>query len=85
MAQKTFRKYFDSEDSFTEFHKVAHRLLEAPTVAITRMLQDMIEDWLRDELGETRAADWWREYWCGEHGNYTTLRLVMSGTTNQPA
>ena len=56
--KKTFRKYFDSEDNFTEFHKVAHRLLEAPTVAITRMLQDMIEDWLRYELGETRAADW---------------------------
>ena len=68
--KRAFRKYFDSEDNYTEFHKEAYRLLEAPTVAITRMLQDMIEEWLRD-LEETRAAAWWRDYWCGEHGNYT--------------
>ena len=54
--KKTFRKHFVSEDKFTEFHKVAHRYLEAPTIKITHKLQDMIEDWLRDELEETRAA-----------------------------
>ena len=58
---------------------MAHRLLEAPTVAITRMLQDLIEDWLRYELGETRAADWWRDYWTGEHGNYTNATAGYVG------
>jgi hypothetical protein len=67
--KRSFRKYFVSEDNYTEFHKKAHRLLEAPTIAITRKLQDMIEDWLRNDLEETRAADWWRDYWTGEHGN----------------
>ncbi len=44
---------------------MTHRLLEAPTIAITRKLQDMIEDWLRNDLEETLAADWWRDYWTG--------------------
>ena len=77
--KRTFRKYFGSEDNYTEFHKVAHRLLEAPTIAITQKLQDLIEDWLRDELEETRAADWWRDYWTGEHGNYTNATAGYVG------
>ena len=77
--KRSFRKYFDSEDNYTEFHKKAHRLLEAPTIAITRKLQDMIEDWLRNDLKETRAADWWRDYWCGEHGNYTNATAGYVG------
>ncbi len=60
--KRAFCKYFDSEENYTEFHKKAHRLLEAPTGAITRKLQDMIEDWLRNVLKETRASDWWRDY-----------------------
>ena len=77
--KRSFRKYFESEDNCTEFHKKAHRLLEAPTIAITRKLQDMIEDWLRNDLKETRAADWWRDYWCGEHGNYTNATAGYVG------
>ena len=23
------------------------------------------------EIGEERAAEWWRDYWCDDHGNYT--------------
>ncbi len=26
---------------------------------------------MRNDLKEKQAADWWRDYWCGEHGNYT--------------
>ncbi len=77
--RRAFRKYFDSEDNYTEFHKRTSRLLEAPTIAITRKLQDMIEDWLRDELKERRDADWWRDYWCGEHGNYTNATAGYVG------
>jgi hypothetical protein len=32
----------------------------------------MIEDWLRN-------ADWWRDYWCGEHGNYTNATAGYVG------
>jgi hypothetical protein len=39
----------------------------------------MIEDWLRNDLKETRAADWWRDYWCGEHGNYTNATAGYVG------
>ena len=77
--KKTFRKYFDSEDNFTEFHKLTHRLLEAPTVEITRLLQDSIEEWLR-EKGELRAAEWFSTYWTGEHGNYTNATAGYVGS-----
>ncbi len=77
--KKIFRKYFDSEENYTEFHKKAYRLLEAPTVDITRMLQDMIEEWLRVVVEEKRAASWWRDNWCGEHGNYTNATAGYVG------
>jgi hypothetical protein len=77
--RRAFHKYFESEDNYTEFHKKAHRLLEAPTITITRKLQEMIEDWLRNDLQETRAADWWRDYCCGEHGNYTNATAGYVG------
>jgi hypothetical protein len=60
--RRAFRKYFDSEDNFTEFHKEAHCLLESLTIAITVTckLQERIEDWLekaegREGEGEGRA------------------------------
>ena len=77
--KRAFRKYFDSEENYSEFHKKAHHLLEAPAVAITRKLQDMIEDWLHNVLKETRAADWWRDYWCSERGNYTNATAGYVG------
>ena len=38
----------------------------------------MVEDWLR-EVKEVQAADWWREYWCEEHGNYTNATAGYVG------
>ena len=38
------------------FHKLAHRLLEAPTVAITHLIQDEIVEWLKEKK-EKRAED----------------------------
>ena len=37
--KKSFRKYFDKEENFTKFHKMAHKLLEAPTEGIAHMIQ----------------------------------------------
>ena len=34
---------------------------------------------MRNELQETRAADWWRDYWCGEHGSYTNATAGYVG------
>ncbi len=77
--KKTFRTYFDSEDNFTKFNKLTHSLLEAPTVELPRLLQDSIENWLR-EKGEILAADWFSTYWMGEHGNYTNTTAGYVGS-----
>ncbi len=58
---------------------MTHRLLEAPTVEITGLLQDSIENWL-GENGEIRAADWLSTYWMGEHGNYTNANAGYVGS-----
>ena len=57
-------------DNWIQFHKLAHRLLEAPTGAITELVQDEIVAWLK-EIKELRAAKWFEENWTGEFGNYT--------------
>ena len=76
--RKCWRKYFDSEDNFAEFHQLAGRLLAAPTLAIAHTLQAQIGQWLKS-VKETRAASWFKTYWTGEHGNYTNASAGYVG------
>ena len=48
-CKKSLRKDFDKEENFTKFHKMAHKLLEAPTEGIVHMIQAHIVDWLMFE------------------------------------
>ena len=57
---------------------MAHKLLEAPTEDIARMVQAHIVDWLVIEK-ETRAASWFEKEWTGEHGNYTNASAGYVG------
>ncbi len=57
-------------ENFEQFHCYAQRLLQAPTIAITRLPQKEIVLWLT-EVGEARAAAWFNDNWTGELGNYT--------------
>jgi hypothetical protein len=57
---------------------MAHRLLQAPTVAITRMLQRAIVVW-PSEVGEARASTWFNHTWTGESGNYTNATADYVG------
>ena len=46
---RAFRKYFSSEENFTEFHQYCNRLLEAPTVELTHAMQGVIVTWLKSK------------------------------------
>ena len=80
--KKAFRKYFATEEHFTEFHKMAHKLLEAPTEDIARMVQAHIVDWL-GSVKETHAASWFEKEWTGEHGTIRTQVPGMLEATDQ--
>ncbi len=57
---------------------MSHRMLQAPTVEITRMLQSDIVVWL-SEVREARASVWFNDTWTGERGNYTIANILSSG------
>ena len=76
--KRAYRKYFSSEENFTEFHQYCHRLLEAPTVDITHTMQAVIVEWLKSKK-ELVAANWFEKYWTGEHGNYTNATAGYVG------
>ena len=57
-------------ENYEKFHCYAQRLLQAPTIAMTRLLQKEIVVWLT-EVGEARAATWFNDNWTCERGNYT--------------
>jgi len=69
-SKKSFRKYCKKIANFELFHQHVARLLTAPTIELTRLLQDDIVQWLHSAR-EHCAAEWFEEYWCGEKGNYT--------------
>ena len=77
-AKKQFRKYFEKEENFLKFHQHVSRLVKAPTVALTELLQSDIVEWL-ERVGEKRAARWFNDYWTGEHGNYTNATAGYVG------
>ena len=76
--KKSFRKHFEVDEHWEWFHRVISRLLEAPTIEITRLIQQMIESELRI-MGEIKAANWYRDYWTGEHGNVTNATAGYVG------
>jgi hypothetical protein len=60
------------------FHKLAHKMLEAPTEAIVHMIQGHNVDWLQS-VKKTRASKWFKTYWTREHGNYTNASVGHVG------
>ena len=76
--KKAFRKYFESPANWIQFHKFTHRLLEAPTLGVTELIQDEIVEWLK-EIKEMQAATWFETYWTGEFGNYTNATAGYVG------
>jgi hypothetical protein len=57
---------------------MTHKLLEAPTEDIARMIQAQLVVWLTYQK-ETRAATWFEKEWTGEHGNYTNASAGYVG------
>ena len=78
LSKRQFRKYFDKEENFIKFHQHASRLIKAPTVAITVLLQSDMVEWL-ERVGESRAAQWFQDNWTWEHGNYTNATAGYVG------
>jgi hypothetical protein len=68
-SKKLHHKDFYNEAKWIHFHKNAHRLLEAPTVAGTHLIQDKTVQWLK-EIGKHSASKWF-DNWTGEFDNYT--------------
>ena len=79
--KKTFRKQFHQEENFFEFHRCAHRLLDAPTMKVAKMIQSEIVKWLH-EIGESRAGVWFEENWTGDKGNYTLASAGFVGSND---
>ena len=50
-----YRKHLDKDVNFTQLHKTAHSLLEAPTVEVTCLIHDEIVLCLA-EIGERSAS-----------------------------
>jgi hypothetical protein len=84
VAQKIIPQVFRLR-YYTEFHKKASRLLESPTITITRKLQEMIEDWLRNEQKKGEPPIGGGTTGAVSMATTRTLWQVMSGTTNQQA
>ncbi len=54
--KKAFHKYFESPANWIQFYKYTHRLLEAPTLGVTELIQDEIVEWLREITGRLRRG-----------------------------
>ena len=81
MAEEIAYKVFDDQKTYKRFYKLLVRCLRCSSTALATILQQKIVEWLRSN-DETRAADWFEEYWTGERGNYTLAHAEVGGTNN---
>jgi hypothetical protein len=77
--KKVLKKYFDKVEIYELFQCILHRLLQAPTVEITRMLQ-----WL-SEVGEARHLLGSMTHGLARAATIETLQQGASVTICQPA
>ena len=76
--RKSFLKKFSKLENWEWFHQVVHRLFEAPTIPITRLIQQKIVSDL-EARGEARTAKWYLETWTGDYVNYTNATAGYVG------
>ena len=72
------KRSFRTEENWLYFHQLISRLLRAQSIEIASAIQASIREWLQD-VGEDRAAKWFRKTWCGERGNYTNASAGYVG------
>ena len=64
------KKYFDNSEIYEEFYQMVYELMQISIQSAGFHLQNLLVYWLR-EKGETRAAEWFEQYWTGqEKGRY---------------
>ena len=58
------KTHFDNMARYEEFYEYVCRIMRCSFVDAGERLQELLVQFLRS-VGETRAADWFSEWWCG--------------------
>ncbi len=70
-------QYFDGEE-----RRAAYQLLSRVFQVIAINAQALLVNYIRDELNQPRAADWFQEWWTGARGWYTLAHAEYGGSSN---
>jgi hypothetical protein len=79
--KRLHQKYSKNQNVYRTFYMLLVMHTRCSLVALSNVLQRKMIAWVRAR-GETRAADWLKEYWTGERGNRTLAHGGVGGTNN---
>ncbi len=77
--KKLHHKCFRNLNVYCTFYKLLVMATRCSSVALSNVLQHKMIAWLQAR-GEPKAADWFREYWTCDRGNWT---LAHGGGTGR--
>ncbi len=61
----------DRSDKYDEFHEQLVRVKDIATLPFADNAQQLLVTYVREELRQQRAANWYQVHWTGSFGRYS--------------
>jgi hypothetical protein len=84
-AYNSHVQYFDGEDRrdhYDEFYEQLVRVKDIAALPFADTAQKLLVTYIREDLGQPRAANWYEGHWTGTYGRYSLAHAGYAGSNN---
>ena len=78
-------QYFDGEDrrdKYDDFYEQLVRVKDIATLPFADIAQQLLVKYIRVDLGQQRAANWYEGHWTGTYGRYSLAHAGYTRSNN---
>jgi hypothetical protein len=68
--------------AYDDFYSLALQVIAINVLSFAEHAQALLVNYIRYELNQPRAADWFQEWWTGARGRYTLAHAEYGGSNN---
>ena len=84
-AYNSHVQYFDGEDrrdKYDDFYIQLVRVKDIAALPFADTAQKLLVTYIREDLGQPRAANWYEGHWTGTYGRYSLAHAGYTGSNN---
>ena len=72
----------DRRDKYDEFYEQLVRVKDIATLPFADIAQQLLVTYVREDLRQPRAANWYQGHWTGNFGRYSLAHALYTGSNN---